>query len=72
MGNYDWLSGLYLESEDGLNWSEYMRGHEKGAHYFPIMPKGRYERVQVLFRDGLLNICLIVFNILKPKHQELY
>lgn len=20
MGNYDWLSGLYLESDDGLNW----------------------------------------------------
>lgn len=52
MGNYDWLSGLYLESEDGLNWSEYMRGHHKGVHYFPIMPKGRYERVQVLFKDG--------------------
>lgn len=52
MGNYDWLSGLYLESDDGLSWGEYQRGHHKGVHYFPIYPEGRYERVQVLFRDG--------------------
>lgn len=72
MGNYDWLSGLYLESEDGLNWSEYMRGQEKGAQYFPIMPKGRYERGKYYLEMAILNICLIVFKILKSKHQELY
>ncbi|WP_430932667.1 family 16 glycosylhydrolase [Saccharicrinis sp. 156] len=52
MGNYDWLSGLYLESEDGLNWGQYYRSHHKGAHYLPLPEKARYERVQVLFRNG--------------------
>ena len=52
MGNWDWLSGLYLESENGLDWSDYQRGHHKGAHYFPVPDYARYERVQVLFKDG--------------------
>ncbi len=52
MGNYDWLSGLYLESEDGLHWSAYQRSHHKGSHYFDVCEKCRYERVQVLWKDG--------------------
>lgn len=52
MGNYDWYSGLYLESNDGLTWGEYQRGHHKGDHYFPVCEKCRYERVQVLWKDG--------------------
>ncbi|TRX52227.1 glycosyl hydrolase family 43 [Fulvivirga sp. M361] len=52
MGNYDWLSGLYLESEDGLRWGEYQRGHYTGAHYFKVPEGSRYERVQVLFKEG--------------------
>lgn len=52
MGNYDWYSGLYLESDDGLHWGEYQRGHHKGDHYFDVCEKCRYERVQVLWKDG--------------------
>ncbi|MDC0584741.1 family 16 glycosylhydrolase [Bacteroidales bacterium] len=52
MGNYDWLSGFYLESEDGLNWGEYQRSHHKGDHYLPVCENCRYERVQVLWRNG--------------------
>ena len=52
MGNYDWLSGLYLESEDGLHWGTYQRSHYQGAHYFPVSEKSRYERVQVLWKNG--------------------
>lgn len=52
MGNYDWLSGLYLESEDGLNWGKYQRSHHKGSHYFPVSEKARYERVQILWKNG--------------------
>jgi hypothetical protein len=52
MGNYDWYSGLYLESDDGLKWGEYQRSHHKGDYYFPVCEKCRYERVQVLWKDG--------------------
>lgn len=52
MGNFDWVSNLYLESDDGLNWGPYQLGHQKGSHYFPVSEKSRYERVQVLFKDG--------------------
>ncbi|TXE06296.1 glycosyl hydrolase family 43 [Seonamhaeicola algicola] len=52
MGNYDWLSGLYLESEDGLSWGEYFRGHHKGSKYFPVCDECRYERVQILWKNG--------------------
>lgn len=52
MGNYDWYSGLYLESDDGLHWGEYQRSHHKGDHYFPVCEKCRYERVQVLWKNG--------------------
>ncbi len=52
MGNYDWLSGLYLQSADGLGWSKYQRGHHRGSHYFPVPEDSRYERVQVLFKEG--------------------
>lgn len=52
MGNFDWVGNLYLESEDGLNWGPFQRGHHRGSTYFPVSDKSRYERVQVLFKDG--------------------
>lgn len=52
MGNYDWLSGLYLQSDDGLHWGKYWRSHYQGSHYFPVSDKCRYERVQILWKDG--------------------
>lgn len=48
MGNFDWYSGLYLSSKDGLHWSEYSRSYHQGSTYFPVNDKCRYERVQVL------------------------
>ncbi len=52
MGNYDWVSNLYLVSDDGIHWGEYQRGHHNGAKYYPISEKMRCERVQILWRDG--------------------
>ncbi len=52
MGNYDFVGNLYLESDDGIHWGEYQRGHWNGAKYYPISDKSRCERVQVLWRDG--------------------
>lgn len=52
MGNYDWLGGLYLQSDDGLSWSDYQRGYYQGSTYLPISDKKRFERVQLLFKNG--------------------
>lgn len=52
MGNWDWLSSLYLTSEDGLNWSYPKRAKEKGSTYYPISDKMRCERDQILMKDG--------------------
>ena len=52
MGNYDWVSNLYLESDDGIHWSGFKRGHHKGATYYSISEKERCERVQILWKDG--------------------
>ncbi len=52
MGNWDWLSSLYLSSDDGLNWSRPKRAKYPGSHYYDI-PKGRRcERDQILLKDG--------------------
>lgn len=52
MGNYDWLSSLYLSSDDGYNWPGFERAHHKGDTYFDVPENARYERVQILFKDG--------------------
>ena len=52
MGNYDWVGNLYLESEDGIHWGDFKRGHWNGAKYYPIGEKNRCERVQILWKDG--------------------
>lgn len=52
MGNYDWVSNFYLESDDGIHWGEYQRGHHQGSHYYPIADGSRCERVQMLWRNG--------------------
>lgn len=52
MGNYDWISSFYIESEDGIHWGELQRSHHNGAVYYPIDDKSRCERVQVLWRNG--------------------
>lgn len=63
MGNFDWYSGLYLSSKDGINWSSFKRSHYQGSHYFPVGPKCRYERVQVL-RNPKTGAPEYIFNAL--------
>ncbi len=53
MGNYDWLSSLYLSSSDGLNWSEPQRAKYTGSHYFDVPDDSRYERDQILMKNGI-------------------
>ncbi|MBK1879065.1 glycoside hydrolase family protein [Pelagicoccus mobilis] len=52
MGNWDWLSSLYLSSEDGLNWSYPKRAKHQGATYYPMRDDKRCERDQILLKDG--------------------
>lgn len=53
MGNWDWLSSLYLHSEDGLNWSYPQRAKHTGSHYYDIPDDRRCERDQILMKDGI-------------------
>ena len=52
MGNWDWLSSLYLSSNDGLHWSYPKRAKHKGSTYYPIPEDCRCERDQILMKDG--------------------
>jgi hypothetical protein len=59
MGFYDHTVGLYFESADGLNWGAPKIGWFGADHYFeqpPALPGmsryGRFERPQLLMRDG--------------------
>ncbi|MGV8093598.1 MAG: glycoside hydrolase family protein [Mangrovibacterium sp.] len=52
MGVYSERSGLYLYSDDGLNWSEPMLAYRESTYYFPDEPLHRFERPQLLFRNG--------------------
>ena len=59
MGFYDHTVGLYFESEDGLNWNKPQIGWFGADAYFeqPPAPKhltryGRFERPQILMKDG--------------------
>ena len=69
MGNYDWVGNLYLESEDGIHWSKYKRGHWNGAKYYPISEKNRCERVQILCKNGLPEY---LFNAVQRKPVSLF
>lgn len=53
MGVIDDRVGLYLSSSNGLRWSEPSIGYERNTVYFPDEDLGRFERPQVLMRDGL-------------------
>ncbi len=61
MGNWDWLSSLYLESEDGLNWSYPKRAKHQGHTYYDMPEERRCERDQILLKDGvpeyIFNAC---------------
>lgn len=59
MGFYDHDAGLYLESHDGLSWSEPLVAYLGAGYYIdqPPAPKhlrryGRFERPQLLLRNG--------------------
>ncbi len=44
--------GALITSEDGIHWSEPVLGYETTDVYFPGEPVRRFERPQVLIRDG--------------------
>jgi hypothetical protein len=44
--------GLYLDSADGVRWSAPQLGYESSNFYFPGEKVERFERPQVLMRDG--------------------
>ncbi|WOO43720.1 glycoside hydrolase family protein [Rubellicoccus peritrichatus] len=58
MGFYNHEYGLYLESEDGLNWNQHPQiGYLNSQVYLPEPPnglgrEGRFERPQLLMKDG--------------------
>ena len=59
MGIFNHEFGLYLESADGLHWSEPKIAYQEVSHYItqPPAPKhlkkyGRFERPQLLFQEG--------------------
>ena len=51
MGVIDNRVGLYLNSYDGINWSQPQLGYESSEKYFGGK-KERFERPQVLMIDG--------------------
>ena len=53
MGNWDWFSSLYLESEDGLHWSYPKRAKHRGSTYYDMPSDRRCERDQILMKDGV-------------------
>lgn len=59
MGLFNHEVGLYLESADGLTWSEPKIAYDKAAAYIELPPRpkhlnryGRFERPQLLLRNG--------------------
>lgn len=52
MGVINERSGLYLNSDDGMKWSEPMLGYQKSTFYFPDEPLNRFERPQILMKEG--------------------
>lgn len=62
MGIFGHTYGLYMESDDGINWSEPLIGYLDTDSYFkqppapPYLSKyGRFERPQLLFDNGRLS-----------------
>lgn len=57
MGYYNHEYGLYMESEDGIDWSEPLIAYLDAAQYFDepklgMDREGRFERPQLLIKDG--------------------
>lgn len=52
MGVCNERSGLYMSSDDGLKWSEPMLAYKESTCYFPDEPLNRFERPQILMKDG--------------------
>ncbi len=52
MGVFNERAGLYLYSDDGLNWSEPFLAYKESTHYFPDEPLSRFERPQILMKGG--------------------
>lgn len=52
MGVINERSGLYLNSEDGMNWSQPMLGYHPSTRYFPDELLQRFERPQILMKEG--------------------
>ena len=52
MGVYNERCGLYLWSENGLDWSEPMLAYKQSNYYFPDEPILRFERPQLLMKEG--------------------
>lgn len=62
MGIYNHQYGLYIESKDGIKWSDPKIAYYNTDHYFkqPPAPEhlskyGRFERPQILFQNGKLS-----------------
>jgi hypothetical protein len=51
MGGFSKRGGIYLESEDGVQWSQPSIGYYP-SHYYFDEPEYRFERPQVLMRNG--------------------
>lgn len=51
MGVVGYHNGLYLCSDDGLNWSDPQLGYSESSFYFGGKPE-RFERPQILWKDG--------------------
>ena len=67
MGFWNHEYGLYFESEDGQNWSEPQIGFWNSHRYFDEAPngldrEGRFERPQLLMRDGKPEYIFVAFR----------
>ncbi|MEM6344402.1 MAG: glycoside hydrolase family protein [Bacteroidota bacterium] len=52
MGLRNYHSGLYFQSEDGMQWSKPTQAYHLSTHYFDEPEKQRFERPQILMKDG--------------------
>jgi hypothetical protein len=66
MGYWNHEYGLYFESEDGIHWTEPQIGFWNSHRYFDeaangLDREGRFERPQVLLRDGKAEYLFVAF-----------